>query len=286
MKRFLLATDLSLRCDRALHRALALAETPDAELTIMHVVGSEPGEPGYGAALRFARDTLAEQVEAARPGATRLKNVHTVVNHGRVFAEIVRIAHEVGVDLVLMGYQRNEPFQELFLGSTIDRVLKVGTVPVLMVKRGSTRPYRRVLAGVDFSSPSRRAVESAMEMAAANAEIRLIHAYEVVLPAMAGSIGSGSHESFQEAFEREARHNLDAFISRLPPDSRFTSEVHEGPAVATLLAKAEGMQADLVAIGTHGRGWLQSVFLGNTAAKLVRQLSCDVLAARSLVAQT
>lgn len=280
MRRLLLATDLSLRCDRALQRALTMAETSDVDLTILHVVDSDPDDPGHDAAVGTAYRILAEQVEAARPAAARADNVHTLVSHGRAFAEILRVAQDRQAGLVLMGYQRDEPFRELFLGSTIERVLRVGTTPTLIVKRASTRAYRRILVGVDFSPQARQAVEMARSLADEQAEIRLVHAYEVVLPALAGSLGSGPVSKYGTAFKQQARSDLNAFLSRLPSDTRLNSEVREGPPAAILEAEAGMMQANLVALGTHGRGWMQSAFLGNTTAVLVRALECDVLAVR------
>lgn len=281
MKKLLLATDLSLRSDRALRRALAMAARPGVELTILHVVDSEPDEPGHEAALAAARRTLTEQVEAAAPDAARGEDYELAVTHGRAFAGILRVALEWDADLIVMGYQRDEPFRELFLGSTIDRVLKVGTTPVLIVKRASTRAYRRALVGVDFSLPARYAAEAALALTAEDAEVRLAHAYEVVLPALAGSLGSGPVDRYDQAFERQARVDLDAFVSRLPPDGRLTRDVYRGSPAETLLAAAGGMDAELLAFGTHGRGWLKSAFLGNTAARLVRAAECDLLAVRA-----
>lgn len=78
------------------------------------------------------------------------------VRSGAVVPEIARAAAEY--DLVALGAHGEHPLRDLVLGSSAQRLLRLGTSPVLVVKRPPEGPYRRVLAPVDFSADSEAAV--------------------------------------------------------------------------------------------------------------------------------
>ena len=57
----------------------------------------------------------------------------------------------------------------------------------------------------------------------------------------------------------------------------FEVEICEGDPWREIEAAAEKMPADLVVMGTHGRGGLEHLFLGSVTEKLMRRLPCPVL---------
>jgi nucleotide-binding universal stress UspA family protein len=56
-----------------------------------------------------------------------------------------------------------------------------------------------------------------------------------------------------------------------------TEVVQDGPPASGILQFAEDRHADLIAIGTHGRGGLSRAVLGSVADKVVRGAHCPVL---------
>jgi nucleotide-binding universal stress UspA family protein len=58
------------------------------------------------------------------------------------------------------------------------------------------------------------------------------------------------------------------------------AEVRIGSPAAEIVAAASDLHADLVCIGTHGRGGLARVILGSVAELVVRQAPCPVLTVR------
>jgi len=57
-------------------------------------------------------------------------------------------------------------------------------------------------------------------------------------------------------------------------------EDSEGPPAEVILATAERLKADLIAMTTHGRGGLERAILGSIADEVVRKTSCPMLLVR------
>lgn len=77
------------------------------------------------------------------------------------------------------------------------------------------------------------------------------------------------------------RVHYDAVFNGLPCDaSRLHVHVRVGPCVETLLQAAIDLEADMLILGTHGKGGSQHLLLGSVAQQLLRRAHCPVLIAR------
>ena len=143
LRRILCPIDFSEPALLALSYAEALAESFGAELHILHVLEmvypSGPGEVLGAAPLATTLDTtscqraLNELVERRPAGRLRAR---TQVVIGRPFADIVRVAGEDAVDLVVMGTHGRGWFSHLLIGSVAEKVVRTAPCPVLTVKPG------------------------------------------------------------------------------------------------------------------------------------------------------
>src|ERR1051325_11646265 len=75
---------------------------------------------------------------------------------GDPFDGILRTAGSIGADLIVMGAHRRQLLLDIFVGTTIERVIRKGPFPVLMVNNEAQRSYENVVAPVDMSDPSAR----------------------------------------------------------------------------------------------------------------------------------
>lgn len=132
-------TDFSEGAARATELAAELAVSFDARLTLLHVVSTPtaaafwyaegltyPVEEIYTAARREL-DRSAEIVRRAHPA------VATVLAGGDPRDEILSSTKELGADLVVMGTHGRRGLERLVLGSTAETVVRMSSVPVLVV---------------------------------------------------------------------------------------------------------------------------------------------------------
>ena len=86
-------------------------------------------------------------------------------------------------------------------------------------------------------------------------------------------------QAYLEDERKEASRDLAAFVNSVDwrPIRQNVRQVRNSPAEEILTAAKEG-SADLVVVGTHGRGGLGRFFLGSVAEAVLRRADCDVLA--------
>ena len=159
MQRILAATDFSTRSQRSVRRAGLLARQTGAELTILHAVEDDQPTRLVELERKEAGKILDEQLNSV--AELRGINCRLVVTAGDAFDAILRTAESTSADLVVMGSHRKKLLRDIFVGTTIERVVRTGLCPVLMVNNEAAHPYSRVLAAVDMSDNSAHALQSA-----------------------------------------------------------------------------------------------------------------------------
>jgi nucleotide-binding universal stress UspA family protein len=141
--RILLATDGSEEAQLAASRAVDLAEKTDSELHVVHVgivprsLESYPGTLGYE--LRLYKQIEEESWQRLRELSWRVKVAGGTVagSHLRMGAmnlEIVALAKELGVGLIVMGCRGHRGIRRVIEGSISDRVIRHAPCPVLVVR--------------------------------------------------------------------------------------------------------------------------------------------------------
>ena len=274
--RILAATDLSTRGERALGRALRLRRRFGAQLTVLHVVEDELPEPIATRRAEEARELIDRQLRA-RGEPPDLEATAVEVAFGTGYAAVIQRAQALGAGLTVLGSHRENTWRDLFLGSTIERVLRQGSTPVLTVRQEPSADYRRVLVAVDFSVYSRRALEFACRLVP-DGEFVVLHGYD--LP-FAGFL---SEPPPREAvlLEGEILEQMRALLRDLPiAPGRIRPEVRLGGALPSVEAAVGEFAPDLLVVGTHGRAGVARALLGSVAERLLRRPRCDVLAVRA-----
>ncbi len=291
IRRLLAASDLSPGSGRALARSVELAAHHRARLTVLHVVegSSGPGTPPMlEARVRAAEADLRLEVEPLllRFAASEPLDVDIRVVPGRDFEQIIAEARTLEADLVLLGAHGAHSVRDLFIGTTAERVLRLGDRPVLVAKRVPRNSYRRVLVPVDFSEASRLALDFALDVAP-TATVHVLHVPDVALEPALRRTGATAAEL--EAYRRERIEPGERDLARFLEDGRggaaLATIVEAGRPEAVIPAVARRLRADLVVMGTRGRTASPQLLLGSVAEHVVRDVRCDVLAVRPAPAE-
>jgi len=146
---------------------------------------------------------------------------------------------------------------------------------------------RHILVPTDFSEGSTCAFETAVAMAVdSGAKLTLFHVHHVPTTVFPDVILPLAPE-IQRNLEHSVQLILDQWCERaraagVDADTRtvFGATPHE------ICAAAEALHADLIVIGTHGRGGLSHALLGSVAEKVVRKAPCPVLTVRTQMHST
>jgi nucleotide-binding universal stress UspA family protein len=144
-KRILCAVDFSECSRRALAHATALAQEADAHLTIAHVFELEGTLPARWREavtplavqheIKELEDERRERLARTVPaGLGEFCTVDTVMVGGTPYREIVRLAAERQVELIVIGVHGRSTADLMFFGSTANHVVREALCPVLTVR--------------------------------------------------------------------------------------------------------------------------------------------------------
>lgn len=271
MPHFIVATDLSDRGDRAVHRAILLAAERKARLMVLSVI-DDALPAALAGPLRQAAEAELKRIAGSFRQAAAAELDFVVVSGDPAHA-VAEAARTAKADLLIVGRHRDRPFADLFRQTTVERIVALADCPVLLVATAPDGPYRSVLAAVDFSPASAAAVEHALALApdAAHSGIHIYHVpYRGLMP------GDSNPAFLHEAEHEEARwrQTVAADTARLP------IRLVEGGVQSELIQAIASARPDLVVLGAHGRNTLSTRLLGSVAAMLIREPRCDLLIAR------
>ena len=141
-KKILLALDVTEGSEQIAERARDVAERCGAEVILLHVVEYVPVEP-MGEALLPAVQIEGELVERARKRIAELaakaglEQAEQLVHAGNIKAELVRIATDRGVDLIVLGSRERHGLSIMF-NQTEDTILHAAPCDVLAVRWNKT----------------------------------------------------------------------------------------------------------------------------------------------------
>jgi nucleotide-binding universal stress UspA family protein len=280
MRDILMATDLSPASGRALSRAVGLAAGSGAGLAVLHVVDDRLPEDLVETVERGAQAAIRSQLSALPAAAGLAVDIRVI--RGDPFAAILEEAWRRKADLVVLGNHRKAPLVDLVRGTTVERVLRQGTFPALVVKDAPAGPYRRCLVALDLATGSRRALETALTLMP-HGEFFLLHAYEVPFPAFLGGAGTAREVAAQRAVEldRAVEEAIGSLVDGHPGlRERCRLRLVRGEARPALTRAVAELRPDLLAIGGHGRSGIARAVLGSIALEILADPPTDILAAK------
>lgn len=278
--KILAATDFSTRSNRALRQAGLLAQSGGAQLHIVHVVDDDQPEELICMETREAERVLHEQVDSM----AELQGVDArpMVTTGDPFDGILRAAAEIQADLIVMGSHRKQLLLDIFVGTTIERVVRRGSFPVLMVNHEAQRKYQSALVPTDMSESSAKAIRFGLSMGLiGDNRTTLLHAF-LALARGKMFVAGADQDSIDSYIARECQQAIDELAAFLVANDlkhgRWSHRVEEGDAMEVISRAVSELRPDLLVMGTHGRSGLLKTLIGSVTEQALRSLNVDILA--------
>jgi nucleotide-binding universal stress UspA family protein len=276
----LVATDASAPSDAALIAAREIASRTRQPVRVLSVHAPVPmvspevqlaSAPDMEADARMALESqVREQIERLGVDARWPLEIVT----GSPATTIANTAARIGASLVVMGLGGHGIFDRILGDEMVLQVLRLGTTPVLAVPPSFSGLPLRVLAGLDFSASSVRALTLGAELIRPRGKLTLAH---VVTKNVDPLDWSMSDAGYSGAVGRA----MDRVIAEVGFGAVATVErkVLSGDPAKELLRLIEETHPDLVIAGSHGHNFLSRLLLGSVSTRLVRDANCSVLVA-------
>ncbi len=247
------------------------------ELLIVHVINFEAVR---GEDVQLHKDRFVKRVDDKLKAIEKENiKVKLVIPHGHPAEEIAKVADTENVDLILIGSIGESIIREIFLGSTVNELIRLTKAPVLVEKYISLgektrripiflQKWATVMLPSDFSEASEAVYQKFLDNADKLHRVILLHV-----------VDKGHSDADIAKHTENAQKHLQKWEEQFKARGVGDVEVKVSTGVASQqindIAEFEGVT--MIAMPTRGLGYLSNLLIGSTADAVVRRSSRPVL---------
>jgi len=270
MKKILVPTDFSKGSEDALKVAAQLAKRYDSELHVMHMIEL----PFDMVDPMHETSELPEAVFFMKMAHKRFEtfldkdylegvDVREGIQNNAAFEGIIDSAHEKDIDLIVMGSRGASGLKEMVIGSNTEKVVRTSDVPVLVIKR-EDQGFRMndIVFACEFTEEYKKSFLNALEFAkTAGAKLHLLMV--------------NTPSRFMTTTDAEKRMN--GFLNGVNIGD-YTLNIYNDVSIEKgILNFGNSINADVIAMSTHGRKGLSHFFNGSISEDLVNHAKRPVV---------
>jgi nucleotide-binding universal stress UspA family protein len=276
MKKILVPTDFSKHAQVSMDVAADIARRSGAKLTMLHVV-EEVTEGSFNVAGEASMGDMADRLFNVQMIAKARKQLEKAVKDpkyadvevdgelriGNPFHGMRTIVAEKKVDLVVMGTSGHTKIEEMMIGSNTEKIVRLAKCPVLTVnKKPATTEFKNIVYATAMEGDE--AVFSRIVKRAQQLYNSTLHLVRINTPG---------------DFQRD--HIVKGYMQKFAKDlglKNFTLNVYNDANVEEgVIRFADSIDADMIAMATHGRTGFAHVIAGSVAEDVVGHARRPVL---------
>ncbi|PHS04206.1 MAG: universal stress protein UspA [Kordia sp.] len=270
MKKILVPTDFSKGSEDALKVAAQLAKRYDSELHVMHMIElpfdmvdpmHETSElPEAMFFMKMAHKSFETFLDKDYLEGI---DVREAIQNNNAFEGIIDSAHGKDIDLIVMGSRGASGFKEMVIGSNTEKVVRTSDVPVLVIKREDDNfRMKDMVFACEFTEEYKKSFIDAIAFAkTANATMHLLMV--------------NTPSGFMTTMEAEQLMN--DFLEGVNI-GEYTLNIYNDVSIEKgILNFGNSINADVIAMSTHGRKGLSHFFNGSISEDLVNHAKRPVV---------
>jgi nucleotide-binding universal stress UspA family protein len=283
-ERLLVPTDFSKYSQKVLE---CVSELPRAkDVVLLHVIG--PADPlarvwDPGARIEEARAKLSEQKSFLESRGLKVEAKSEILMEGKISEVMEKTAEEMQTPLIVMGARGKGLVEGILLGNVAKSLLRYGSTDLLLLRyavlegrkgpaldKFCSQPFSKVLCPTDFSRPAAEAL-AFLKGTAGIREILLQHV-----------IYRGETWKEVDASREGALRELNSTAKEIEASGpRVSVHVSVGNPVEEICEFASTEDVSLIAMSSHGKGWLEQLTVGSTTYEVAKNADRPVLVIRA-----
>ena len=263
MKRILVPVDFSNEAQCAAKVAAGIAKKTGSKIYLLHMLElpvntidpaeltSIRSEPQIIYFMKSAHEKFDKFLKL--PFFKGIEVIESVQFH-RAFSGIIEESIKNDIDLIVMGSQGASGLKEMFIGSNTEKVVRRSEVPVLVIKKGKDDfDIKDIVFASDFSSESKDSFQNVIDFANLfKAKIHLLYVNTI--------------HNFNTS--KVIEHRIANFMGDFDFKNYSTNITNDISVEKGILSYSRDINADLIALNTHGRSGLSQLFNGSIGQEL------------------
>lgn len=277
MKKILVPTDFSSVAKTATTVAINVAHKADASLILLHIIERPDsksynieGEVSYSdnwedklftlKLIEKAKREMAEAVEEATLAGVIVKKE---LRLGNPFHGMREVITEHDVDLVVMGTLGHSKLEEMIIGSNTEKVIRYSSCPVLTVHG---EPGKKEFKNIVYAT----------SMSADETEIsNIVKNFQDMYNATVHVVRINTPSNFQS--DKVVKKLMNEFTKNIRLKNFTVNVFNDHSEEEGIIHFADSIDADLIAMSTHGRTGFAHVLIGSIAEDVANHSKRPVL---------
>lgn len=263
MKRILVPIDFSEQAEHAMKTAAQIARKSGGKIFLLHMLNlpsnTDDIDP-HGDASSPAKVLYLEKIherfeEFMQEDYLEGLDVKEEVRFHKTFSGIINYSHELNCDLIIMGSHGATGLKEMFIGSNTEKVVRNSDIPVLVVKKGiEINQIKKFVFASDFTDEVKPSFGRFLSFAEKfDAEVDLLFVNTV--------------HNFEPTHDTQPRMENFVKFFNMP---NYTMTIYNDTSVERgILNFSKEVNADIIALNTHQRKGISSMFNDNISEDLV-----------------
>ncbi|MDT7831061.1 universal stress protein [Flavobacteriaceae bacterium S356] len=266
MKTILVPVDFSKKSEYAVKLASNIAKNSECEIHLLHMVELPTGIVDMGAGSNFSIPESMMYLRKVKEKITKLKESFfpedDTVKHGIRFQNpyegITEYGAKIEADLIVMGSKGISDFEEILIGSNTEKVVRTSKIPVIVVKKDVENfKMKNIVFASNFKDESKDSFTKLVDFSTQfKSKIHLLKVNTI--------------DKFESS--SASKEKIKEFISEFSVPKSTINVYNDVSVVKGIINFSKEINADLIALSTHGRSGLSHLFNGSISKNLSKNV--------------
>ena len=271
MYKILVPVDFSKKSDSAVKMSAQIGKKIKSEIHLLHLVELPSGIVDMGAGSNFSIPASMMYLRKVKEKIIHLKNTFFDSDHiikysikfENPFEGITNYATKNDANLIVKGSKGVSDFEEMIIGSNTEKVVRTSNIPVIVVKTDTNKfKFKKLVFASNYDEENKVAFSDFLAFAKKfNSQIHLLKINTI--------------SNFESSYETHKK--IKNFIQDFNLKRKTITIYNDISVVKGIINFAKDIDADIIAITTHGRSGLSSLFNGSIAKSVSKNVLRPVI---------
>ena len=271
MYKILVPVDFSKKSEFAVKMSAQIGKKIKSEIHLLHLVELPSGIVDMGAGSNFSIPASMMYLRKVKDKIIHLKNTFFDSDHiikysikfENPFEGIRNYTQKNDINLIVMGSKGVSDFEAMIIGSNTEKVLRTSNIPVVVVKTDNDKfKFKKLVFASNFDDENKAAFVDFLAFAKKfNSQIHLLKINTI--------------SNFESSYTTHKK--IKDFVKGFNLKRKTITIYNDASVVKGIINFAKEIDADVIALTTHGRSGLSSLFNGSIAKSVSKNVLRPVI---------